>query len=223
MAGRRPLSDLEERSLLRVVRRLHPRDRALLTIQWFTGFRISEVLSLTVGQVYRGGELLPRIGVPPRHLKGSYGSTRYVPVTPEMQRALERHWRWLSRRFDVTPEMPLFPSRKKGKDGRRRAIHRVTAHELFIRVFAKAGISNDGRLGTHTLRKTFAKNVYKNSGHDLVVLKKALHHAQVDTTIRYLDIDAADIDQAITACDFTRRPRRAATLDSPPLPSWPSV
>lgn len=51
MAGRRPLTYVEERFLIRVARRLSSRSRALVTTQWFTGFRVSEVLSLTVSSV----------------------------------------------------------------------------------------------------------------------------------------------------------------------------
>jgi hypothetical protein len=40
--------------------------------------------------------------------------------------------------------------------------------------FSAAAIENDGRLGTHTLRKTWARNVYKNSGNDIMILKTAL-------------------------------------------------
>jgi hypothetical protein len=32
-----------------------------------------------------------------------------------------------------------------------------------------SAIENDGRLGTHTLRKTWARKVYKNSGNDIMI------------------------------------------------------
>ena len=93
MAGRRPLNPLEERSLLRVTRSLSSRDQTLIVTQWMTGFRISEVLSLTVGAVWRNGEIVRKIGIAPRNLKGGYGRTRWVPVLPELHRALDRHLR----------------------------------------------------------------------------------------------------------------------------------
>jgi integrase len=98
MAGRRPLFRIEERQLLRVVRKLKPRDRALITAQWLTGFRIQEVLSLTVGHVLRDGQILPKLGIAPRHLKGGGGRTRWVPVLPELVRALRRHLWWMRRK-----------------------------------------------------------------------------------------------------------------------------
>jgi hypothetical protein len=51
MAGRRSLTSIEERLLLSVVRGLPPRDRCLITAQWFRGDTISESLSLTVGSI----------------------------------------------------------------------------------------------------------------------------------------------------------------------------
>jgi integrase len=215
MAGRRPLTRIEERALLKVVRKLSPRDRALVTTQWLTGFRISEVLSLTVGQVSRAGEILPKIGIAPRNLKGGYGTTRWVPVLPELRRALEKHLWWLGLKFQLEPKLPLFPSRKPTSTGEVRPIARARAHALLKSVFARAGVADDGRLGTHSLRKTFARSVYVASGRDLMVLKRALGHSDVAVTQKYLEVDEDRVASAIARCDFTRKPRKVA---SPPPP-----
>jgi hypothetical protein len=180
MAGRRPLTQSEERQLLRLVRKLHPRNRALITTQWFTGFRIHEILSLTVASVLRSGAIVSQIGITPRFLKGNYGCTRWVPVLPELHRALTRQLWWLDRKFGLRPDLTLFPSRKRCRGGVVRAICRTQAHDIVKATFHQAGIEDDGRLGTHSLRKTFARNVYKHSGNDLMVLKAALHHSDVD-------------------------------------------
>ena len=217
MAGRRPLTPFEERNLLRVVRRLSPRDRALVTAQWFTGFRVSEVLSLTVASVWKEEKWLPRIGIQPRHLKGGYGRTRYVPVLPELHRALERHLNWLDRAFGLRTDLPLFPSRHHC-DGVR-AITRVQAHTIIKAAFARAGVENDGRLGTHSLRKTWARNVYRSAGNDLMVLKAALGHSDVAVTQAYLDVGEDAVAAAIAGCDFTRGPRVRKFPVAPPVPA----
>ena len=221
MAGRRPLTRLEERQLLRVARRLSPRDRALVTTQWFTGFRISEVLSLRVASVWREGRWLPRIGIQPRHLKGGYGSTRYIAILPELQRALERHLAWLVRKHKLRPELPLFISRQH--ENGTKPISRVQAHMIIKDAFARAGVENDGRLGTHTLRKTFARNVYKYSGNDLMVLKAALGHSCVSVTQCYLDVDEEAVAAAIARCDFTRGPRKPRLATASDLVPAPTV
>jgi integrase/recombinase XerD len=215
MAGRRPLTHDEERRLLRVVRNLKPRDRAMVTAQWFTGFRISEVLSLTVASVWRNDQLVPNIGITPRHLKGHDGRTRWVPVLPELSGALHRHLAHLRRKYALTPDLPLFLSRKGNPDSTVRAITREAARQVIRGAFAGAGIEDDGRLGTHTLRKTFARSVYQHSGNDLMVLKSALGHSDVAVTQKYLEVDENRVAAAIAKVDFTRKPRKAAPVTAP--------
>jgi integrase len=207
MAGRRPLTHDEERALLRAVRRLKPRDRALVTTQWMTGFRVHEVLSLTVGQVQRDGQILPRIGIAPRCLKGGYGRTRWVPVLPELERALRIQLCALRRRFELSATLPLFPSRESPDDGTVQALGRAQAANVIRAAFTAAGIRDDGRLGTHTLRKTWARAVYENGGRDIMLLKAALGHSQVSATQRYLEPEEDRLLAAIARCDFTRGPR----------------
>jgi len=228
MAGRRSLSKFEERQLLRTVRGLPPRDRALIATQWWTGFRIHEVLSLTIGQVVRDGLMLPGIGVAPCNLKGGYGRTRWIPILPELERALQRHLRVLALRFELYPNMPLFPSRQVTADGSLRPLARSQANEIIKGAFAMAGIIDDGRLGTHSLRKTFAKHVYEHSGRDIMILKRALGHSDVAATQRYLEADEDSVMAAIRGCDWTRRPRlkmlvaESATKPTPaPVAAFP--
>jgi integrase len=160
----------------------------------------------------RDRTILPRIGIAPRNLKGGYGRTRWVPILPELERALRSHLAALGLKFTLTPAFPLFPSRQAGPDGSVRPLAHSQAQDLIKAVFAKAGIVDDGRLGTHTLRKTFAKNVYRNSGNDIMVPKAALNHADVSATQKYLEAGEAEVLAAIAKCDFTRRPRKVAPL-----------
>ena len=91
MAGSRPLTPSEERHLVRQIRRINARDRALISAQLFLGFRISEVLALTIGHVWDGSRIRARVALPPRFLKGGFGTTRTIPIGPELRRALERY------------------------------------------------------------------------------------------------------------------------------------
>lgn len=215
MAGRRSLTPLEERMLLSVVRESSPRDRTLVTAQWFTGFRISEILSLTIGSVLRSGEIVSKIGIAPRNMKGGYGRTRWIPVLPELHRALESYIGWLRRRLELSPDMPLFISREGDDEGNLRPLSRESARRIIHGAFAAAAIENDGRLGTHTLRKTWARKVYKNSGNDLMILKAALNHSDVSVTQKYLEADEDDVMAAIQKCDFTRKARASRTVLGP--------
>ena len=207
MAGRRSLNTQEERALLRVVRSLPPRDRALVTTQWFTGYRISECLSLELKQILRDDVLVDKIGIAPRCLKGRRGRTRWVPVLPELTRALASHVHWLRQRFELSPETPVFVSREANPDGTLHPLSREAARRIMHQAFRRAGIINDGRLGTHTFRKTWARHVLRHSGNNVAVLQAALHHSSLEVTQRYISVEDDEVEAAIRKCDFTRRPR----------------
>lgn len=224
MAGCRPLTPSEERNLRAAIKKLPPRDRALVVTQWLTGFRVSEVLSLTVGSVFRNGELVTKIGIAPRNMKGGYGNTRWVPVLPSLARALQSQLAYLRQRLELTPDLPLFLSRQDNPDGTARSVNRESARQIIRRAFFAAKIEDDGRLGTHVLRKTFARNVYNNCGKDLMILKKALNHSSVSITQRYLEVVEDDVLAAISKCDRGRKPKpfvitAPMSISSSPPPS----
>lgn len=208
MAGRRPLTHDEEIRLLHAARSLPTRERLLVTAQWQSGLRISSTLSLTVGSVLRNGAVPELLGVTPRHLKGRRGTTRWIPIMPELRQAIEAHLCQLRQRQVLTDDLPLFLSRKSNPDGTARPLSRESARRILTMVFAAAGIEDDGRLGSHSLRKAWARSVYENSGNDLMVLKSALGHRDVATTQRYLEPDEDRVLAAIRAVDFTWRPSR---------------
>ena len=116
---------------------MNARDRAMITAQWLTGFRISEILSLTVGWVFRNGAVVEKIGVAPKHLKGHYGRTRWVPVLPELNRALSTWLNTMARRWQLTADLPLFLSRKSEADGAPRAVDRDSARRIMHGAFAQ--------------------------------------------------------------------------------------
>lgn len=202
MAGRRSLTSDEEQRLLLVVRKLSPRDRALVTAQWMTGFRISEILRWTVGTVLRNEQLMTQVGLPPRSMKGGYGRTRWVPILPELQHVLESYLGWLRRRLELTRDLPLFLSRENDPSGNARALSCDMARHIVKDAFARAGIEDDGRLGTHTLRKTWARKVYEASGHDIMIVSAGLNHSSIAVTQKYLEPDEDEVMAAMMSCDL---------------------
>lgn len=103
--------------------------------------------------------------------------------------------------------MPLFLS-VRTRNGELHAMTRSGAQRLLKRVMGQAGVEDDGRLGTHSLRKTFARAVYRNSGNDIMVLRSALGHSSVSISERYLEVDADEVEAAMRSMDFTRGGRR---------------
>jgi integrase len=90
-------------------------------------------------------------------MKGGYGRTRWIPVLPELHRALFSYVGWLRMRLELSPGMPLFISREGDAEGNLRPVTRESDRRIMHAAFAAAGVENDGRLGTHTLRKTWAR------------------------------------------------------------------
>jgi len=161
--------------------------------------------------------------VAPRNMKGGYGRTRWIPVLPELGRALESYLAWLRMRFELNADMPLFISREGDGAGNLRSLTRETARCIIRASFAAADIEDDGRLGTHTLRKTWARKVFRNSGNDIMILKAALNHSDVSVTQKYLEADEDEVMAAITKCDFTRKPRMVCAPSHAVEHSTPNV
>jgi integrase len=206
--------------LVRIARRLPARDGALIIAELFTGFRISEVLRITVGSVWCEGRVRDHISLPPRAMKGGRGNTRRVPVVPELRRSLERHLRVMGRRLMLTPDLPLFLSRESGPAGEARALSTESARRILRGAFSRAGIVDDGRLGTHSLRKAWARRVFDSCGKDPMILRAALNHQDLRTSQAYIEIGSEELDRAMRAVDFTRAPRQrlAQVLPLPPAP-----
>lgn len=209
MAGSRPLTETEQRRLLRIARQLSPIRRALLTAEIFGGFRISETLALRVRHVVdRRGAIVNRIGLEPSRLKGRRGSTRWVPVGPELRRALESCVRHLGRQGPLDPNLPLFPSRQRGPNGEVRPLGRSAAEKFIKEILMRIADQDLQGLSTHSLRKSWALRLWIASGKDILAVRDGLSHSSVEISQDYLSVDRTRVDECILAGDWTRRPCR---------------
>jgi integrase len=95
------------------------RDRLLLRVLWATGARITEVLALRSRDVLRDSLVLP-------NLKNSSQTTKRV-FLPGSEAGLTGELLLWARDEGLDADEPLFFSRKRGPDGRRRALHRGQA------------------------------------------------------------------------------------------------
>lgn len=64
----------------------------------------------------------------------------------------------------------------------------------FIGWLQRAGITR--RASPHTLRHTFATNLYQKTG-DILLVKDALHHRSITSTLVYARTDEARVRDAI--------------------------
>jgi site-specific recombinase XerD len=187
MKGCRPLSKDEVEQVLQSFSGVYAkRNRALFILGVKAGFRISELLSLRVGDVRaKHGTVLDRVTVARRYMKGKReGRTVHLhyDARTALHAWLEAMEKALGRPLD--PDLPVFCSHKRDQTGMAKAISRVQAWRILDAAFDACEIT--GKLGTHCLRKTFAQNIYEKTGHDLLAVKTALGHTNISTTERYL-------------------------------------
>jgi hypothetical protein len=148
-----------------------------------TGYRISELLSWTVQDLFEDGIIRDTVTVKAEFMKNKKGSRTVV-----LHRIVKE---LLTRLVINTNETTRFIF--KSREGINRAICSETAGRNIKVLCASVGIV--GRIGTHSMRKTYAKLLYKASGNDLQAVQTALGHKNISTTIRYLEIESTRVDE----------------------------
>ena len=170
------------------------RNRGLFMLGVSTGGRISELLSLQIGDVYQNGKPVTDLLFDKKIVKGGEIS-RAVPVNCDGRRAISNLIAFHRERYRTTrATRPLFPSRNKNG---RVAMNRQTGHEMLKKAFTAAGLN--GKLATHSLRKSFAQRAYEESG-DIYLVQELLGYRSVATTQKYIGMNyrtARDTVEAI--------------------------
>ena len=195
MKGTRPLNNQEIR-LVSACFDGNPfgdRNRGLFMLGVSTGGRISELLSLTIGDVYQNQKPVTDLLFDRSIVKGGEIS-RAVPVNSDGRRAISDIIAWHQEKYKtIAPSRPLFPSRNKNGSV---AMNRQTAHEMLKKAFQAAGLN--GKLATHSLRKSFAQRVYEESG-DIYLVQELLGHRNVSTTQKYIGVNYATARETVEA------------------------
>lgn len=87
-------------------------------------------------------------------------------------------------------------SRQRNRaDGRKKPISRQRCYSIMREIAKKAGFNE--HVGCHTMRKTFAWNLYESTGRNLAIVQKQLNHSSQEATIHYLGLDQKTLDNAI--------------------------
>lgn len=197
MPARIALNTHEEAQLLRILPFIPERDRCLLIVGLNTGFRASELTAIKIADVWDGASVRAELTLARRHLKGGRGvhrsgvRSRTLPLNRAAREAIEA---FLSSRTNLAGQAPLFRSRRTG-----RGLTRWQVNRIIHRAAALAGIERLARIGTHTLRKTFASKVYQATGYDVNATRALLGHRHISTTENYLSTDTARLNAAVLA------------------------
>lgn len=187
MKGARPLTSAQVLAVLNATQRI--REKALLTLGFCTGYRISEILSLTLADVVTNGRLHSHITVKACNTKTKAGRSVFLNNTAraalgELVESMKH----------LPSDTPLFLSRKTA-NGKAKAISRQQAHAIIKSHFAAVG--EYGNVSSHSLRKTFAAGIYQATG-KIELVQIALGHKTITSTISYLSFNTSAIDRAIS-------------------------
>jgi site-specific recombinase XerD len=161
------------------------KNRAALMVCYGSGLRISETLSLKVGDIDSKRMLI-------RVEQGKGQKDRYAMLSVRLLEVLRRYWR-ICRPGPGNPGDYLFPS------------WRVTRHmsTTSLQVACReAGLRSGLRkkVTVHGLRHAFATHLLEN-GTDLRVIQTLLGHERVDTTARYTRVAPQVVAATVSPLD----------------------
>lgn len=193
--GCRPLAEWEHEALIANVGGKYPlRDAALIEFGIRTGFRLSEILSLRVGDVFRNGRILDVVTVKRCWMKGRRAS-RTMPVH---SKAAARLHDWLSAAGYTAEGMdnqPIFSRQKTPIP-----MSRVQGWNIIKNAAQAAGL-DVSRLASHSLRKTFATNMWHSNfvAKDMAKMARLLGHQSYNSTLKYIEFLDDTLEQAVLA------------------------
>ncbi len=147
------------------------RDIAMLTLLYGCGLRISEALSLNVGDLDKGDIMTVR---------GKRDKERLVPLLPAVVEAVENYVRACPKK--LSPGDPLFI----GVRGKRLNARNVQLAMQKVRI----ALGLPASATPHALRHSFATHLL-TAGGDLRTIQELLGHADLSTTQHYTDVDTA--------------------------------
>ena len=156
--------------------------RALLTLVYGSGLRVSEVVALKPCHIESASD---RMVV--RVEQGKGRKDRYTLLSRHSLELLRTYWKkyqptgWLFYGFDRSKPMA-----------------RGSAQQIYYKACKAAGLGK--RQGIHSLRHAFATHLLEQ-GADLLVIKRCLGHSSLSTTAQYCHITAEHLQKVRSPAD----------------------
>ncbi|WP_019241502.1 MULTISPECIES: tyrosine-type recombinase/integrase [Bacillus] len=171
-----PIRDTRHISAMK--KALHGRDLLLFTYGINSGLRISDILTLKVGDIRNKDSIVvqeTKTRKPKRFIFNDTIKKAVADLIPAT----------------ASDDEYVFKSRK----GNNKPISRVAAYQVLNAAAERAGIADKiGAIGTHTLRKTFGYHAYKK-GVDIALLQSIFNHSAQSITLKYIGINQDSIDE----------------------------
>lgn len=193
MKGCRPITDEEFSAMLKTLKKTYTVDqhkyKLLLLTMFFTGFRISEVLSLKFEDVwdFENEKPLEEIYIKKQNTKGKVSGKKML-IPGQLKVEIEKY---ISENKEKPKNYPLFFS--TWSSNRIKSLSYNQVQKIFKKILIDSGLNPKG-LSTHCFRKRIAKDVYEKSNFDIMAVKDVLGHASLTSTSAYLQGN----DQRIT-------------------------
>ena len=169
-----PIKDVEQINAIKSILQKHSqRDLLLFVLGINTGIKISHLLSLKVENVWDGTKM-----------------KEFLYITDETRDEMQTYY--LNNRVKIALETYLAQANVKSSDylfkskKNDQPITRQQAYRIIHNAAVEAEVT--GRIGTHTLRKTFGYHAYRK-GIAISILMSIYHHHSPAETLRYLGIE----------------------------------
>lgn len=183
MAKQAIKNELVRSKILNMARKKDRQQYTLLIIGIYSGFRISDILALTVGDVI-GQDNFNVLEI--KTLKTKAKKTyRKVLIHDCIKKAVKV----FAEERELGLDDFIFYSSKNGN----KAINSSTARRWLNFYGDKFGLD----LSTHSLRKTFGFMNYTASNGNLSLIQSMLNHESQADTLKYIGIEQDDIDDMI--------------------------
>jgi len=180
------LTEEEQKALLAIPNKRYPsgqRNKVLLRLMLDTGLRRAEVINLKWVDVdLMTGKLMVRNG------KGAKDRSLWIG-----DGLLDELREWKERQAGIVRGAEyVFTSISKGKEGNSLGAQYV--YDLIKRLAGKAGITKE--ISPHTLRHTFATDLYRETK-NIRLVQKALGHSDLGSTMIYTHIVDDELEDAL--------------------------
>lgn len=146
----------------------------VLVLEANLGIRIEDVLLLRLSNFIKDGDKY-RIDI----IEKKTGKKREFTVPIDVMSYLQEY----AIKWGIRKQQQLFPFRERN------------VQKYLQMVSEILGLMN---IGTHSFRKFYATEVYKNNGHDIRLVQILLQHSSILITQRYVGVDKEKIEDAIT-------------------------
>lgn len=163
------------------------RNYALIMVGLNTALRISDILHLTLEDVYDGKKVRRHITIKERKT----GKENRILLNDRVRDVLSRYRRELEKTAMYQDGNPyLFPSP-------RNAGHPLSRYQAYRIISAAADtVGIEDLISCHSLRKTFGYHAWKQ-GKDPIVIMVLFNHSSLNITKRYLCLEQDDKDAVL--------------------------